>query len=111
MTGSVIVVAALFAMGIAVTLSAAKAKSPTPCTLDVQPKISLAPSRYVRVKVIVEPSDVWRAADVTLYDPDGFVVRVSRACVQTDGTKLAARTTNIEWPTVGLFDDGEYQAR
>jgi hypothetical protein len=70
------------------------------CAVDVQPRISMAPARYLRVKASIEPDDANRGARLVLVDEGG---ELTSSLIQLD-----AKTHWIEWKNI-LLGPGEYE--
>lgn len=81
--------------------------SPSPCAVVAQPAVSLWPLRALRASVIVDPSPNWREATLSLYDPDGELLRSSLVWSQAGGV-LAPRHTPLEWSTLPPAEPGDY---
>lgn len=77
-----------------VLLSVLLNAAPPRCAVDVQPVVALAPLRYIRTRVTIEPNDRYRAARLVLVDQTGHL-RSSEVAFDT-------RTQWIEWKNVRL---------
>lgn len=92
---------ALLALLTALTPQAAT--STPACKVDVQPKITLAPLRYLRMRVTIEVNPANDGATLWLTGPDGFVTS-SEIHVGPDGP----RTQQVEWKNI-VEPVGEYE--
>lgn len=92
---------------VALLLTGGAAKDPPPCSVSAQPKLSIAPLRFMRVRTVVEPNPSWFRADLYLIDADGFEERSSQLW-ERNGQWDPPRTTVVEWPSVDL-GPGEYR--
>lgn len=64
------------------------------CAVDVQPALAVAPLRYVRTRVTIEPDERYRAARLVLVDSGGHV--------RSSEVAFDVRTQWIEWKNVRL---------
>ncbi len=76
------------------------------CSVDVAPRVGLAPVTYVRVITKIDIGPDWREAQVTLFD-DSSELRRSQV-FGGDAAMHRSRTTTIEWKGLTLTDEGVY---
>lgn len=77
------------------------AHSAPACQVNVQPKVALAPVRFLRIKTTIEHDARNRDARLELNGPNGFE---TGSDLQTD-----VRTRWIEWKNILLVTPGTYE--
>src|SRR5262245_29374811 len=82
------------------TANIADASGSTRCAVVAQPRVALAPVRYLRIKTQVDASEADRFARLVLVDADGEVT--------SSQLQLDARTHWVEWKNV-VLGPGQYE--
>lgn len=75
--------------------------APSPCAVKADPRLSLEPLTFIRVRTTIEQNpQVWRSAYITLVDELGEIT--TGTIFEGDAAAYAPRTKQTEWKSLHL---------